>query len=155
LQHRNLHSKCVCSIDCTLPPYYIPCVFRFPAISVTLFSVPFNCTLPRAPDMQVGGSRSAAVSRRGICPPSAIFGALLDGFPLGKNTADSEDGKNPISPVHQSCPALLIPKHETHRHRRGKLDCERVCQPILDINSSYCLCACSFHREECPVHRLA
>ena len=56
-------------------------------------------------------------------------------FLLGKNTADSEDDKNLISLVHQSCPGLLTPKHETHRHRRGKLDCERVCQPVLDINS--------------------
>ena len=39
---------------------------------------------PLAPDMQIGGSRPAAMSGRGICPPSATFGALLDGFPFGK-----------------------------------------------------------------------
>jgi hypothetical protein len=37
----------LCLFNRLHPPYYIPCVFRFPAIFVTLFSVPFNYTLPR------------------------------------------------------------------------------------------------------------
>jgi hypothetical protein len=72
-------------------------------------------------------------------------------FLLGKSTED----QTMISLVQKSCTVLALPKHEPPRCRRRKMDCEQICQPVLDANSCHCLCGCFTHREECPVHKLA
>jgi hypothetical protein len=39
--------------------------------------------------------------------------------------------------------------------RREKMDCQEICEPVLQNRSCFCLCCCPEHREECPVHRVS
>lgn len=58
-----------------------------------------------------------------------------------------------ISLVQKSCPTLQLSETVETPKRKGKIDCMGICEPVLEAQSSHCLCACFFHREECPVHR--
>ena len=73
-------------------------------------------------------------------------------FLLGKATDGTKDDIEIISLVRNSCPVLLQSENnDTPNRKRGKFDCEGICRPVLEANSSDCLCACPCHREECPV----
>ena len=39
------------------------------------------------------------------------------------------------------------------RVRKAKVDCQEICELVLQNKSCFCLYCCPEHREECPVHR--
>jgi hypothetical protein len=68
------------------------------------------------------------------------------------NIAMSEDL---LSLVGNACGRVMNDDEErSAKHvRKTKLDCRAICEPVLQKKSCFCLCCCSEHREECPVHR--
>jgi len=72
--------------------------------------------------------------------------------------ADAEDDERAISLARKSCPTLVLAAAEPQsvgnpEKKRKKVDCVTICQRVLEERSCHCLCSCSVHREECPVHR--
>ena len=63
--------------------------------------------------------------------------------------------KQLISLVQEHCRITDRNELETGHMRRGKRICGEVCNPVLLEGRCYCLCSCGWHREECPVHRIA
>jgi len=73
-----------------------------------------------------------------------------------KMATGSEGIEHIISLIEETCQSLnKSPK------QRGpyKVDCRKICEPALKAkgtaNGAFCLCDCSRHREECPVHERA
>ena len=73
-----------------------------------------------------------------------------------KMATGSEGIEHIISLIEETCQSLnKSPK------QRGpyKVDCRKICEPALKAkgtaNGASCLCDCSRHREECPVHERA
>ena len=83
-------------------------------------------------------------------------------FFLGKRVAQTSkaDDERTISLAQRSCPTLVLATSEEKGGgetggKRKKVDCATICQRVLGERSCHCLCSCSSHREECPVHRCA
>lgn len=74
-----------------------------------------------------------------------------------QESAHSEDYHRIIYLVQKSCPTLFSDQEDLGNHASKRkwhgTDCERLCCRVLREKSCYCLCCCSLHREECPVHR--
>jgi len=58
-----------------------------------------------------------------------------------------------VSLIERSCPSLRQSPSERPRQKRERVDCEGLCERVIRINDSICLCCCPVHREECPIHR--
>jgi len=60
-----------------------------------------------------------------------------------------------ISLVGNACVKRVRNSLQNHgeQPRRPKMDCQGICEPVLEKRSCFCLCCCPEHREECPVHR--
>jgi hypothetical protein len=70
-----------------------------------------------------------------------------------------------ISLMQETCPTLASSPEQPEQNvdsfsinrfkttRDIRIDCQSLCYRVLREGGSYCLCCCSSHREECPIHR--
>jgi hypothetical protein len=74
----------------------------------------------------------------------------------GKMAKGSEGIEDLISLIEENCQSF---NKNPKRQGRYKVDCQKICEPVLSAkgtaNGAFCLCSCSRHREECPIHQRA
>lgn len=111
-----------------------------------------------AHNTQRGGSAIKVPHRRIPTPPnvsSALLGDITPRQTGGSGATIKTTIEQLILLVQKKCQITDGNDTETGNMRRGKRICEEVCKPVLLERRCYCLCSCGWHREECPVHRVA
>jgi hypothetical protein len=90
--------------------------------------------------------------KSGTSSPLAALLPLRGNRPTPMSLGPVVHRSQTVSLVERSCPSLRQSSSERLRQKRGRVDCEGLCERVIRINDSICLCCCLVHREECPIH---
>jgi hypothetical protein len=72
-----------------------------------------------------------------------------------KTPAYREEQTNIANDIRALCPSIDMELEDSHLHIRQRSEgweCYNLCDMVIDLGSSTCLCFCDQHREDCPVH---